>query len=282
MFPVLAVLGNLLFFASILFLFYRSLRKREAEHRKEKVLLEGRIKRKNDLLSTMTHELRTPLTVLRTSIDLLREERPGPLTPKQRDLMESSSENVLRLVRFTNTILAAVKIDSSGFSLSRKPVDIRTTIRSVCREMQPWLKDRGVELRYSYPNLLRRVMIDSTWIGQVLINLIHNAGKHLECGGRIDVSVIDNESCLVVCVADNGRGIENSDKPHIFMEFYQGHDEERLDGAGLGLTIVRDVVRMHGGEVYVSSTRGVGTTLSFTLPDSDSISEEIELRRAEP
>lgn len=284
MFFLLGAAVNLLLLSLLLFFLNRFFRRREAGYLREMELLEGRIKRKNEILSTMTHELRTPLAVLRTSVDLLREERPGPLNRKQRELMESASENVLRLIRFTNTILAAVKIDSSGFRLSRKPVDLRSTVRSVCREMQPWLQERGVELRYSYPNLLRKVMIDSTWIGQVLINLIHNAGKHLDRGGRIDVSVYDNESCLVVCVADNGRGIESGDKPHIFMEFYQGRDEERLDGAGLGLTIVRDVVRMHGGEVYVSSTKGVGTTLSFTLPDpgladaeaSDDLSGEAE------
>lgn len=269
MFILLVILGYL-FLILIVFVYCRRyLRVKRKEWLDERETLNVKIKRKNELLSTMTHELRTPLSVLRTSLDLLKEERPGPLTEKQRSLIESSADNTLRLIRFSNSILAAVKIDSSGFRLSRKPVDLRVTIRSVCREMKPWLNERGVELRYSYPNLLRRVMIDPTWIGQVLINLIHNAGKHLNREGRIDVSVTDNESCLVVTVADNGRGIEKSDKPHIFMEFYQGRDDERLDGAGLGLTIVRDVVQMHGGEVYVSSTPGLGTTLSFTLPDTE-------------
>ena len=94
----------------------------------------------------MTHELRTPLSVLRTSLDLLREKRPGPLTEQQQILVDSSVDNVLRLIRFSNSILAAVKIDSSGFELSRSPVDLRTIIRSVCREMKPWLNERGVEL----------------------------------------------------------------------------------------------------------------------------------------
>jgi len=255
--------------AAVLFISCRNRSRHARIHQEEIDLLQSKIKRKNELLSTMTHELRTPLSVLRTSLDLLREKRPGPLTEQQQVLLESSADNVLRLIRFSNSILAAVKIDSSGFELSRSPVDLRTIIRSVCREMKPWLNEKGVELRYSYPNLLRKVMIDPTWIGQVIINLIHNAGKHLDRGGRVDVSVIDNDSSLVVSVADNGRGIGSADKPHIFVEFYQGRDNERLDGAGLGLTIVRDVIHMHGGEVYVSSLEGVGTTLSFTLPDSE-------------
>ena len=254
----------------ILYLYKRKSQSRDQkEWEVERLEYQSKIKRTNKLLSTMTHELRTPLAVLRTSLDLLKEERPGPLTEKQRELLESSGDNVLRLIGFSNSILAAAKIDSSGFKLTKKPIDLRTIIRSVCRELKPWFNKRGVDLRYSYPNLLRSVMMDPSWIGQVLINLLHNAGKHLDQGGRVDVSVIDNESCLVVSVADNGRGIESADKPHIFVEFYQGNDEERLDGAGLGLTIVRDVIRMHGGEVYVSSVKGLGTTLSFTLPDPE-------------
>ncbi|MDA3955969.1 sensor histidine kinase KdpD [Oceanispirochaeta sp.] len=264
---------NLILAGVFLYRFRKHFLHKKQTWQEEQNSLLRKIKRKNELLSTMTHELRTPLSVLRTSLDILLEERPGPLTEQQQILLESSVDNVLRLIRFSNSILAVVKIDSSGFKLSRSPADLRTIIRSVCREMKPWMNERGVELRYSYPNLLRKVMIDPTWIGQVLINLIHNAGKHLNRDGRVDVSVIDNKSSLVVSVADNGRGIENTDKPHIFVEFYQGRDEERLDGAGLGLTIVRDVIHMHGGEVYVSSVEGLGTTLSFTLPDTGTLAD---------
>lgn len=226
----------------------------------------GQLEKKNKLLSTLTHELKTPLSVIKTSLDLLREERPGPLREQQTLLVESAGDNVQRLIRFSNSILAAVKIDSSGFRLNKRPVDLRVIIPKICRELKPWLGTKNINIRYTCPNFLRKIPLDPDWIGQVLINLIHNAGKHQSRGGRIDVSVTDNDSCLVVTVADNGSGIGSVEKPHIFEEFFQGMNEGRLDGAGLGLTIVKSVIELHGGKVYVSSVENLGTTLSFTLP----------------
>jgi len=134
--------------------------------------------------------------------------------------------------------------------------------------MLPFIDSRDQKLKYTYPNLLSKTIADENWIQQVLINLIHNASKHVGTNGRIIISVTENEQCIVVSVSDDGSGIVNKEKPKIFSEFYQGSEseDENMDGVGLGLSIVKNVIEKHNGKVYVGSVAGLGTTLSFTLP----------------
>jgi len=227
-----------------------------------------RLKTRDGLISTLAHEIRTPLTVIQSTVDILHEGRTGPLTREQGDFLLSVSGNVRRLVSLSDNLLASIKVDADWFTLRLSPLDLRRTIRNVVSHMSPFLEEKGQNLRYSFPNLLSRPLADENWIHQVLVNLVHNASKHLPSGGSIIISVNENEQCVVISVSDNGSGIEISKRTSVFDEFYQGdeYEEARLEGAGLGLTIVQKVIEKHEGKVYVGSVRGQGTTVSFTLP----------------
>ena len=223
---------------------------------------------KNKLLSTLSHELRTPLAVIKTSTEIILEERPGKINTTQKRFLTAVLENTMRMVRFVDTILASIKVEYAWFRMNKNPMDIRTVIKKVCTDMLPFIDSRDQELKYTYPNLISKTIADENWIQQVLINLIHNASKHVGKNGRIIISVTENEQCIVVSVSDDGSGIINQEKPKIFSEFYQGSEseDENMDGAGLGLSIVKNVIEKHNGKVYVGSVAGLGTTLSFTLP----------------
>ncbi len=246
-------------------------RETEKSLREEIEAQQAQIDGKNKLLSTLSHELRTPLAVIKTSSEILLEERPGPLNAVQRRFLKAVQDNTIRMAGFVDSILASIKVEYAWFRMKKKEMDIRPVIKKVCNDLEPFISAREQSIRYTYPNLLSRAVIDDNWIQQVLINLIHNASKHLGGGGRIIVSVNENEQCIVVSVSDDGTGIVNDEKPKIFSEFYQGKDsphavEENFDGVGLGLSIVKNVIEKHGGDVYVGSVSGLGTTLSFTLP----------------
>ncbi len=223
---------------------------------------------KNKLLSTLSHELRTPLAVIKTSTEIILEGRPGEINSTQKRFLTAVLDNTMRMVRFVDTILASIKVEYAWFRMNKKPMDIRTVIKKVCNDLLPFITSRDQELKYTYPNLISRTIADENWIQQVLINLIHNASKHVGKEGRIIISVTENEQCIVVSVSDDGSGIINQEKPKIFSEFYQGSeaDDENMDGVGLGLSIVKNVIEKHNGKVYVGSVAGLGTTLSFTLP----------------
>ena len=226
------------------------------------------IKNKNKLLSTLSHELRTPLTVIQTSTEILQEQRPGPVNQMQSRFLESTQANVRRMIRLVENILAQIKVEHTLFSLDRRLVDIRVIIRRVIRNMEPFLDDQQQQIRYTFENLIDPVNADDKWIEQVLINLIHNASKHIGEGGRILIALKQNEQCQIISVSDNGSVSETDDRPRILTEFYQGKDSRNdiNDGAGLGLAIVRDIIEKHGGKVYISSVPQQGTTISFTLP----------------
>ncbi len=258
-------------FTLLSYLLFRSVQESEAELNAEIDALQAQIDGKNKLLSTLAHELRTPLAVIKTSSEILLEERPGEINPTQRRFLKAVQDNTLRMVRFADSILASIKVEYAWFRMKKREKDIRPVIKKVCGDLEPFIQSRNQTLKYNYPSLLSKTIIDDNWIQQVLINLIHNASKHVGDGGRIVISVNENEQCVVVSVSDDGSGIVNNDKPKIFSEFYQGKDnqeisEENFDGVGLGLSIVKNVIEKHGGNVYMGSVSGVGTTLSFTLP----------------
>jgi len=226
---------------------------------------------KNKLLSTLSHELRTPLAVIKTSTEIILEERPGEINTTQKRFLTATLDNTMRMVRFVDTILASIKVEYAWFRMNKKPMDIRTVIKKVCNDLLPFITSRDQTLKYTYPNLISKTIADENWIQQVLINLIHNASKHVGKKGRIIISVTENEQCVVVSVSDDGSGITNQEKPKIFSEFYQGSEskDENMEGVGLGLSIVKNVIEKHGGKVYVGSVAGLGTTLSFTLLKED-------------
>lgn len=229
---------------------------------------ELQIRNKNKLLSTLSHELRTPLTVIQTSTEILQEQRPGPVNETQRRFLDSTHANVRRMIRLVENILAQIKVEHTLFSLEKRTIDTRVIIRRVIRNMDPFLEDQGQKVRYTFDTMVDPVKADDKWIEQVLINLIHNASKHIGQKGTILIALKQNEQCQIISVSDNGSGIDREERPKIFSEFYQGKDAENdiNDGVGLGLAIVRDIIEKHGGKVYISSVQHQGTTISFTLP----------------
>lgn len=262
---------ELLFLVPLFLLFIvlsRALEDAIGRKRKDYNYLKQLVDNKNKLLSTLTHELRTPLAVIKTSNELVLEERPGPINDTQRSLINSSLENAVRLTSLVENILSQVKVEFAWFSMKKKLIDIRPIIRKVSLDMKPYLETKKQIIRYNYPGLLSKTMADSRWIQQVLLNLVHNGSKNSPVESELEITVKENEQCIVVSVIDCGSGISNREISHVFNEFYQSEDPARdlNDGAGLGLTIVRDVVDKHGGEVYISSIPEKGTVVSFTLP----------------
>lgn len=221
-----------------------------------------------DTLATISHEFRTPLTMIRSSCQILHDERPGLLTAVQRRFLGTIDENTSRLIQLSDELLARMKIHSAWLTVELAELDIRPIVKNVVETMAPFAEQRSRHLRYSYPHFLSPVLADSKWIHQVLVNLIHNAIKYTESGGSVVLSVKENEECAVVTVSDDGMGVWTSHTTDVFRKYFQEnrHIEGTSDGAGLGLAIVKQVIEKHNGKVYVSSVPGMGSTFSFTLP----------------
>lgn len=220
------------------------------------------------MLATLAHEIRTPLTIMQTTENVLMEQIPGPLNARQKKFMESIYINTQRLITFSENMLTLLKLERDWKPDTSKPIDLRLLIRQVVEAMEPMVSVRNQQIKYTFPSLLSRPKADEAWIRQVLINLVHNASKHTDEEGIILISVTQDDQQVVVTVTDNGRGLLGEERETLFREFYQENGElkEYQDGFGLGLSIVRTIVERHQGHVYITSSKQLGTMVSFTLP----------------
>ena len=223
---------------------------------------------RTSLQSILAHEIRTPLTIMQTTTNLLMEEIPGPLNARQKQFVQSNYEYTQRLITFSENMLTLLKFDKEFELTKREKINIRLITQDMVAFFGPLLAIKGQTIRYSFPALLNYPLGDESLIRQVFINLIHNAVKHTKEGGYIVISVTQDDDQMVVSITDNGEGVPGDGREALFREFYQekGASEEFQDGFGLGLSIARQIIQKHGGNVYITSMKDKGTMVSCTLP----------------
>ncbi|HEX2918533.1 MAG TPA: PAS domain S-box protein, partial [Edaphobacter sp.] len=222
---------------------------------------------KDEFISTVSHELRTPLTSLRGALGLLRggalEHRPE----KSRQMLEIAINNADRLARLVNDIVDLERISSGKNELHVSLVRARELLHSAVNVSEAQLPGSSARIRLRPTEL--SVWADSERIVQVLNNLLSNSFKFSKPDGQVHISVwsVDDQEALFE-VRDYGRGISPDKLEHIFDRFHLGDasDSRALGGTGLGLTICRRIINLHGGRIWASSTLGEGTTVHFTLP----------------
>jgi two-component system, NtrC family, sensor histidine kinase KinB len=226
---------------------------------------------KRGVISTVSHQLKTPLTSMRMAIHLLLEEKVGPLTEKQAELLVTAREDSDRLHDILNNLLDISRIESGRVQMDFHAVSPQAMVLEAIEPFRITAKDRGVTLDVHLPDELPEVLADKTRISHVFGNLLSNALKVTSAGGNITVSARAEEDGLTFSVADTGKGIPNQFLPRIFEQFFQVPGEGSQAGAGLGLAIVKETVEAHGGKVSVESVEGKGSTFSFTLRWADPV-----------
>ena len=254
-----------------------------------------------DFVAHVSHELRTPLAAIR----LLAETLEGALDqdpPAARTFAQRISAEVRHLSQMVAELLELSRIESGRTQLRREPVDLSGLVEEVIDRMSPLAGERGVSLSADVPDGLPDALADGQRVGEILVNLIHNAIKYTPAGGAVTVTaellagdpLEDTESptqprqtsMLAVRVRDTGIGISADDLPRIFERFYKADrartradfgatsagvrvdaaQERAAAGTGLGLAIARHLVELHGGQIFAASRLGQGSTFTFTLP----------------
>ncbi len=222
---------------------------------------------KNEFISTVSHELRTPLSITREGISLIMDRITGEINEKQEELLGTAMSNIDRLARIINDLLDVSKIESGKLELKRGKIDIFNLINQIKSTFEHKIKEKGLDLRISYPREGLLAYADEDRINQVYINLINNAIKFTE-KGYIELLVIEKEKEVECIVADTGIGISKEDMPRLFSKFQQfGRTAGPGDkGTGLGLSIVKSLIEMHGGKIETRSSLNKGTVFTFTIP----------------
>jgi signal transduction histidine kinase len=221
---------------------------------------------RRNLMADIAHELRTPLSVMRGDLEALLDGVYQP-TP---EALASLQEETLLLSRLVDDLRALALAEAGKLQLKRENIDLGELLAAVVASFDLLAQSQGQILSLDLPTDLPLVEADPQRVRQVVANLVSNALRHAaRPGSQVRISAVQEPGQVEVSVSDDGPGIPPDDLAHIFDRFWQG-DRARAEGSGLGLAIARELVRAHGGQIWVDSTPGQGTTFRFTLPYSSS------------
>lgn len=229
---------------------------------------------KRGVIRTVSHQLKTPLTSIRMAIHLLLEERIGVLTEKQAELLLTAREDSDRLHGILTSLLDLSRMESGKARLDGRSAPAKSIVMEALDPYRRAAQDQGVSLDVDFARGLPEVWVDTNRIGHVFGNLITNALKHTPPGGRVTVAARPEGEFVRFLVSDTGEGIPAAFLPRIFEPFFRVPGRINEAGAGLGLTIVKEIVEAHGGTVGVESREGEGSVFSFTLRRAEGVYEE--------
>ena len=219
------------------------------------------IQRRN-LVADLSHELRTPVSVIQGNLEGMLD---GVYAADEAHLAPVLEE-VRMLSRLIDDLRTLSEAETGMLELRQEPTDFGILASEVAASFRPQANDQEVELEVNVPDDLPLLQVDPVRIREVLVNLTTNALRHTPNGGNITTSSVISDGYAQITVSDTGSGIAPEDLDHVFDRFYKGASETGASGSGLGLTIAKNLVAAHGGEITAESTPGEGTVVRFTLP----------------
>ena len=222
---------------------------------------------KSEFLANMSHELRTPLNAIIGFSEVLTDRLFGELNDKQAEYLKDIYASGTHLLSLINDILDLSKIEAGRMELELTDFDLPTALDNALTLVRERAGRRGITLETSVDEGLGEVRADERKIRQVVLNLLSNAIKFTPERGRIELRAVPVDGSVEVSVSDTGVGIAPEDQEAVFEEFRQvGTAEKKAEGTGLGLTLCRKFVELHGGRIRVQSEVGRGSTFTFTIP----------------
>ena len=225
-------------------------------------------KHKSQFLANMSHELRTPLNAILGYTELIQDNIYGEVPEKIQEVLERLEQNGRHLLGLINAVLDLSKIEAGQLTLSLNEYSIGEVVQTVYTSVEALAAEKKLDLNLKVPPDLSIARGDEQRIAQVLLNLLGNAIKFTDAG-EVQVEVTEDfGKTFLVSVMDTGPGLSEADQKIIFQEFQQadGSNTRKKGGSGLGLSIAKKIVEMHGGRIWVESDVGKGSAFRFTLP----------------
>jgi two-component system, sensor histidine kinase and response regulator len=227
---------------------------------------------RTDIFSNVSHELRTPMTAIKGYIDNMLDGITGGVNDQQTRYLTRIKTNADRLTRLINDLLDLSRIDRGRQDLLQINIGhlpVTEVVRDAVESLRPVAEDLDIALTFDGPELYAKA--DRDRLCQIVANLVHNAARFTASGGEIAVSVKqDGTRYVQIIVQDTGRGMTPEEQERIFDRFYQaGAEGTGQSGTGLGLPITKALVNLQGGDIWVRSQVGIGSTFIFTLPQAE-------------
>ena len=227
---------------------------------------------KSEFLASMSHELRTPLNAVIGFSEVLLERMFGDLNDRQEDYLRDILSSGRHLLALLNDVLDLSKVEAGQMELDPSDFSVADALDYALSMVRERASAHRVSLRLEVDDRLGMVRADQLRFTQILLNLLSNAVKFTPDGGRVEVRAQADRGDLEVTVSDTGVGIAPGDQERIFASFQQGGRNARtVEGTGLGLTLTKRIVELHGGRLWVTSELGHGSTFGFSIPRGETI-----------
>lgn len=223
---------------------------------------------KTEFFSNISHELRTPLTMIVTPIERLLDKQRAALPAHVVSMLEMVRSNGHRLLELINKLLDFSKLEAGGMRLKLAGLDVNQMLGELTAAARPLAEQRGIRLAVSADPDLPPFAADQEKLDIILSNLLSNAIKFTPPGGTVEVETLTADDRVWISVSDSGIGISEDDYERIFERFVQvdGSSSREFSGTGLGLALTKELIELHGGQIYVKSEIGKGTRFWFDLP----------------
>jgi len=224
-------------------------------------------KMKTEFVSVAAHQLRTPLSAIKWTIRMILDGDAGEINEEQRELLEQTYISNERMIRLINDLLDVSRIEEGRLLYDQEDARIEDVLDSVIEASQEMLRNKNMVLEVNKKET-PKVKIDKEKIGVVIQNLLENAIKYTEQGGKIKITLDNDEKNVIFKIEDSGVGIPKSQQDRIFTKFFRAENVTRMEtnGTGLGLYTTKNIVQAHKGQIWFESEENKGTTFYFTIP----------------
>ena len=231
-------------------------------------------KMKSDFMAAVSHEFRTPLTSINMSVDILRQKLLGPLNAEQEELLAGSRQDCERLTKLVRELLQLSRLEAGKIEVRLEPFDVPGAIESTLQPLKLPFQEKGVELRVFHGVDIPLMVGDEQQFSWIVSNLVSNALRHTDPGGRVEIRASRDDGSVLVQVSDTGKGIPEDQLETIFDKFVQVKAQQVATpgSVGLGLAIAKEIVELHGGRIWAESRINQGSTFSFRLPLASRVS----------
>jgi len=225
---------------------------------------------KAEFVSFVSHELKLPMTSIKGYSDLILSGATGPLNEHQTSFLTTIRNNVNRMAALVSDLADISRIENDNLRLERREVPIWDVIDEVVSIMRPQIAQKEQTITVDIPGELPKAWVDRHRLAQILTNLVNNANKYTASGGAIVVHARRNDNMIEIEVKDTGCGISPEDQQKLFSKFFRSADDKVREtaGNGLGLSITKNLVELHGGRIWFESEYRKGTSFCFTVPIS--------------
>ena len=226
---------------------------------------------RTDFFANISHELRTPINVISSTVQLMElkfKELFNENEEKSKGYLKTMKQNCYRLIRLTDNLIDATKIDAGYFEIHLGNCNIVSIIEEITLSVAEYVSNKGISLLFDTEMEEKIIACDKEKIERIMLNLISNAIKFTNSGGSISVNIFERKDNVVIAVRDTGIGIPKEKQKYIFERFIQVDKSltRNREGSGIGLSLVKSLVEMHGGKMFLESDINIGSEFSFELP----------------